>query len=1369
MDNLKDKNIKSKALEVNLAETRNIQIEIPEEYQLLLSFSEKYWGIHQRTKEFINEFLHPYSNKKDVIELLIDLSISNFWIYKDCKEKSKILNTYLDIYNQLLGEDINTALSKQLVFNYIEFYKKNKEVFASNNKAEIQFLNILEKHLNKNAFAYICNINHFIQCLSLFKQKKESNKKAHTLLKTIIHKNITFWKESSKIENWFEQNHYKMAENYSSIIHELGKDFFEKYLVLLDNAKNWEELTKSTFGFSEIVDLFREKTERFKKVTEQFSYLFYLIHLPGMYYHRNYLLIDLNQAIKRISTELDEEQSVESMDELFILFSDLKNSHTDIILDTILTLGKEIINTKNTFLIHYYEKKIIRFGFINPGTTYLTDNWELKVNPNHIKNIRVWLEIIEYNPELMKNLLSALIINLRIGGIFIFDTDLFQKDITQLLNAKISPIYKQVKQLTRIFPVYFNEIGAEGLLREVSTKIDEISQRNDKLIHFLRKQIHTEGNNSHIEITASIFYFWHDLKKEKLKEILPNNVYQSIDIDSSWVQGVHEVIIDLCSSNNITKEQLLELGKEELKKMISKLSHPNKNDVERVELIIELYQILKEKYSFKVQNIINVLQHYNFFEDKKTKELEEHLYKNDNIAALKLIFSFMVELNQIIFDEKTSKGWESIYHKRHVAFGIPSMYGEYHEKKFEALGLTFRLENIASNLINKIISKIKIDYFTAKTLKDIYSVIELLRQGLYLDGIYDQGFDSKLKMFQYSLNSKSFTIKQYINIFQFMQVSMKEIINKYFTRPYDRLLHVILPQYFNDDMNKNEDELKKGITKESEMFYRELLSSAFIIQAFDNFIGSILHNLRSMVSKLSDEEIQSIMSYDSDFVFSPLYEETSSIDNQVFLGSKAYYLKNLYLNKYPVPPGFVITTEVFRRVNSIIKLPPLNNEMDKIIKQQISHLEKITNLSFGDAEKPLLISVRSGAAISLPGAMNTFLNVGLNDSITEQLSKKDNYAWTSWDCYRRLIQSWGMSYGLERNDFDQIILDYKKKHGVIQKINFSPDIMKKIAFTYKELLLDNKIHFETEPFLQLKQAIISVFNSWYTSRAKAYRKHMQIAEEWGTAVIVQQMVFGNLHYESGSGVVFTHDNQDNISGVNLTGDFSFLSQGEDIVAGLINTLPISERQRKKYYKKAQVSLESAFPEIYNKLKEIAIELIEVHGYGHQEIEFTFETNKSEDLYILQTRDMSIQKQNQIEIFANTNDKMHLLAYGTGIGNKVLNGAIVFDKSDIDKLHKKNLKANAILVRPDTVPDDIELIFKSQGLLTSKGGASSHAAVTAEALGKICVVNCADMLVYEDEKKCIINNETLFALDLIAIDGQNGSVYKGNYKTTIQEF
>lgn len=1363
-----DKPIKSKALEANLAQTRNVEITIPEKYVWFLSLSENYWGIHQRTKEFISELYHPYSNRKEVIDLLINLSISSFWIYKEIKEREKVLDIFLEIFDSLFQEDLPEELSKKLIFSFLDFFKKNYQIISQYEKTEKRFLDILEKNLKKNRFAYISNISYFIKTIELLAVKEKSATAARSFMRKLIKQNIEFWDTTTNIEAWYENNKEKMSTDYTDSIKALGKGFFEKYYTALEKAEDWDSLIKSTFSFSDIIDVFRKKTDDFKKPTEQFSYLFYLIHLPGMLYHRNYLLIDLNTAIKRISHELDEKQSMQSIDELFSLFTDFKESHTDLILDSILTLGKEIINTGNTFLIHYFEKEIIKFGFINPGVRYLTDNWELKVNPNHVKNIRVWLDIIEYNPEMMKDLLSALIINLRVGGIFIFDTDLFQKDVTKLLNANISPIYKQIKQLTRIFPVYFNEIGAEGLLRDVSTQIDEVSRRNDKLIHFLRKQIHTEGNNSHIQITSDIIHFWYDLNKKRLKGFLPKNVYDAVDVDSIWVKGVHELLQKICSLKKISISGLLSVNKDKITDILSEVAHDNKNDIKRVRLIIELYQILNEKYSFKVQDIIAVLKHFHFIDKEEIEKLETSLLENNDLEALKLIYSIMVQLNQIIFDEKISEGWESIYYKRHVAYGIPSMYGEYHEKKFEALGLTFRMESIASILINKIISKIKIDYFTAKTLKDIFSVIQLLREGLYLDGIYDQGFDSRLKMFQYSLTSKSFTIKQYINIFQFMEVSIKEIISKYFIRPYDKLMHIIIPQYLPKE-EKNSDTIKKKIIRKSEIFYRELLSSAFIIQSFDHFIGEILHNLRNMVSKLSDEEIQSIMSYDSDFVLSPIYLETPSIDNQVFLGSKAYYLKNLYLNNYPVPPGFVITTEVFRRVNSIIKLSPLNAEMDNLIKHYLSELESISGLEYGNAGKPLLLSVRSGAAISLPGAMNTFLNVGLNDEITEKLSKRENYGWTSWDCYRRLLQTWGMSYGLDRNDFDQIIIDYKKKYNITQKVDFPPHVMKEIAFTYKKLLTDNNIAFEEDPFLQLKQAIISVFNSWFMPRAKAYREHMQIANEWGTAVIVQQMVFGNLHYESGSGVIFTHDNQDNVPGISLTGDFSFVSQGEDIVSGLVNPLPISERQRKKFYKNADISLESVFPEIFSKLNQIAHELIEVHGYGHQEIEFTFETAKPEDLYILQTREMSILKQNKMEVFAETTHKKEKLATGIGIGNKVLNGAIVFDKEDLEVLKKKFPGQNAVLVRPDTVPDDIELIFESEGLLTSKGGATSHAAVTAEALGKICVVNCADMLVYENEKKCIINETTLYAFDLIAIDGNNGIVYKGNYQTKIQEF
>jgi len=402
-----------------------------------------------------------------------------------------------------------------------------------------------------------------------------------------------------------------------------------------------------------------------------------------------------------------------------------------------------------------------------------------------------------------------------------------------------------------------------------------------------------------------------------------------------------------------------------------------------------------------------------------------------------------------------------------------------------------------------------------------------------------------------------------------------------------------------------------------------------------------------MTSDLSRSDTQSMMSYVPDKIFSPLYVKTPAMDNQIFLGSKAFYLKKLYLWNYPVPPGFVITTEVFRILNSINKLPSLNNEFDDLIKFHISKLERISKLKFGDPKKPLLLSVRSGSTISMPGIMNTFLNVGLNDEITESLSKQKNYGWTSWDCYRRLIQTWGMSFGLERNDFDQIMVDYKKQYKVSKKIDFPPQTMREITYAYKKLLIDHGIHFESDPLLQIKQAIMSVFNSWNLSRAKAYREHMQVADEWGTAVMIQKMVFGNLHRESGSGVLFTHDTQDNVSGIKIVGDFSFLSQGEDIVAGLVNTLPISESQRLKYYRDSPFSLESVYPKIFNRLNKISQELIEIHDFGHQEIEFTFETSEPEDLYILQTRDMKIIKTENIKIFACPPKEM--IRVGCGIG------------------------------------------------------------------------------------------------------------------------
>jgi len=1362
-----NKIINSKALEDNLAKTRDIEVIIPQDHLWFLTLSENYWGIHKRVKEFFKEFHHPYSNRKEVIELLNKILISDFWIYKDEKQFEKVIKIFFKIFEDLLREKLANELSKQIVFIYLNFFSKNLDLILNNKSLALKYINILDRNFADVYFHYLSNIGYFTKSLESAVSNPELTEPILKFMRKLIRKNIDFWQHTTNIEKWYQDNKTKMSKDYMAEIKTLGQNFFRSYNHKLKKAETWQQLCESVFTFSDIIEALRKKTDIFKKVTEKFSYIFYLLHLPGMVYHRNYLLIDLNRAIKSISNELNEEKCINSIDELFSLFSDFKTSHINLILDSLLTLGKEIINTKNENLIHYYEEKMINFGFVAGGVTYSADKWTLKVDPNHVKNIRIWLEIIEYDPEMMQQLLSALIINLYIGGIFIFDTDLFQRDVTRLLNSKISPIYKRVKQLTRIFPVYFNEIGAEGVLRDVTTKIDEISQRNDKLIHFLRKQTHTEGNNSHIQITFKIIQFWYDLNLVRLKGIIPQNVIDTINIESVWVKGVHKVLNQVCKTSNCSLKQLLMKDIQTVEGFLSKVKHNRKNDIKRVRLIIELYQLLKEKYSFETNNIIEILKRHGFIDKSDIEKLEKCLSNQEDIETLNAIYEIMVKLNQIIFDPVVSKGWENIYHKRHIAYGIPSMYGEYHEKKFEALGVTFRLERIASTILSRIISNINIDYFTARNLKNIYRILDLLKKGLSLDGINDQGFDSNLKMFKYSLTSGGFTIRQYINIFQFMESSIKEIINKYFTRPYNKLLNIIIPQYINFDKKIDDDKKKKIIAQKSEIFYRQLLSSAFLVQIFDNFIGKILNNLRNMVNDLSDDEINKIMNYDPDRILSPLWVNTEAMDNQIFLGSKAFYLKKLYQWNYPVPPGFVITTEVFNVLNLMDKLSSLNKEIDKLLKSHISKLEQISGLKYGDPQKPLLLSVRSGSTISMPGIMNTFLNVGMNDEITENLSKQENFGWTSWDCYRRLLQTWGMAYGLDRNEFDQIIIDYKTKYKVSKKIDFEPKIMREIAYSYKKLLIDNGIQFESDPFLQIKRAVISVFQSWNTQRAQHYREYMHVAEEWGTAVIIQKMVLGNIHRESGSGVLFTHDVLDNVTGINIVGDFSFLSQGEDIVAGLVNPLPISERQRLKYYQNSPFSLESAFPKIFNKLEEISRELTEVHGFGYQEIEFTFETSEPKDLYILQTRDMKAIKRDKKKVFASRPHDMKRVGCGIGIGNEVLNGAVIFDNNDLKELKKQNPRQNAVLVRPDTVPDDIEIIFECEGLLTGRGGTTSHAAVTAANLGKICIVNCDNMVVHEKEKKCIINGNTFHTFDPIAIDGSNGIIYSGNYPITIR--
>ena len=262
--------------------------------------------------------------------------------------------------------------------------------------------------------------------------------------------------------------------------------------------------------------------------------------------------------------------------------------------------------------------------------------------------------------------------------------------------------------------------------------------------------------------------------------------------------------------------------------------------------------------------------------------------------------------------------------------------------------------------------------------------------------------------------------------------------------------------------------------------------------------------------------------------------------------------------------------------------------------------------------------------------MQSILNVGINEKIAEGLSKKPDFAWAAWDSFRRFLQSYGMLRGLDRNFFDSIIDTFKQKYGVSRKIQFAPDQMKQVALAYQQALEEKGIKVPDRPADQLQDAILQVIASWNSEQARIYRRQMHVSDEWGTAVIVQAMIFGNLNDQSGSGVIFTRDPKESSPGINLYGDFIFGVQGDDIVSGLVSTYPISERQRLTERKDTLISLEANFPEIYEELVHLSEKLIYDKRFNHQEIEFTFENATREGLYILQTRDMVQRETHKLE-------------------------------------------------------------------------------------------------------------------------------------------
>ena len=507
------------------------------------------------------------------------------------------------------------------------------------------------------------------------------------------------------------------------------------------------------------------------------------------------------------------------------------------------------------------------------------------------------------------------------------------------------------------------------------------------------------------------------------------------------------------------------------------------------------------------------------------------------------------------------------------------------------------------------------------------------------------------------------------------------------------------------------------------------------------------------------------------------------------LGGKGANLSEMGRIGLPVPPGFTISTNVCELFYKSKK--KLSSQIINQIKSELKIIEKGVKKKFGDLNNPLLLSVRSGARVSMPGMMDTILNLGLNDKTVISLSKKTSNGRFAKDSYRRFIQMYSnVVMGVESHYFEELIENYKLTKGVLLDTELDESDWDGLIGDFKKIVKEKtKKDFPQDVYEQLFGAISAVFLSWESNRAKIYRKLNQIPSEWGTAVNVQSMVFGNMGNNCATGVVFTRNPSDGSN--NIYGEYLINAQGEDVVAGTRTPQYITKKARKDANVK-DASMEESMPKVYKLLEKI-LKKLENHYKDMQDVEFTVENNK---LWILQTRSgkrtsksavkiavdmvkekLILKKQAILRVDPNSLDtllhptldeksEIKVIANGLPASPGAASGKVVFTSEEAERLN--SMMQDTILVRTETSPEDIQGMHAAKGILTARGGMTSHAAVVARGMGRPCVSGSSEINIDYEKKIFKTSDLEIKEGDIITIDGSSGRIILGNVPTVKPE-
>ncbi len=1360
------------AFEANLARTA-VEVPIPAEHRPLLEITERWRGVHDATEALLREVHHPHPGWAQTLADLHRRAMGDFHYLSGHPRGAEAIAIICDLYVAIIRDARPRNVREDAVrrwLAYLEYVARQSRADAERNGAVIaESLLRLEAVLREAPDLVHPASGGLRRLTETLAQAPAGSlrrvaRAAGAVLLAALDRLYERWLAREDPASWLAQIGAPAPgeETPHPVTHTDLRRMRERLRRLAEDPFPVEGVPSELVGLPDDRSIIRSYLvpppafdgSPAEVAMTRIRWLLRVLERPELAPAHETALRDVKRTCSEVLANAGGAAPRDVIHRVFALVRDHPFPRRTTVLELIQGLGQEVLAGSDPELVDALVDEVLAADFEYPGFRGFTEEWDVRVNPDHVAALRTHLRIIATDPVAARPILAALVAHLHFGGVSITDSALFQRDVSSFLAADIRPVYVQVKHLLRLLPVYFSEIGAEGELRAVSTRIDEALQRRDPLCNFLRKQSHVECNPHLIDFVEEIARFWATGERGPLAAYVPWSLYEALDADDPSTAGVHTAFAELTRQTG-SVEGIFALELDDLRARLAAIPGTDATDRERAELLVRVWREIRRKYALEGSDIVPRLRAFLRVDGTLVSGLEESLRTGADADALDHALSVLERLQEIVLRRGETAAQEDIYYKRHIAAGIPSMYGSYREERLDAMGLTFRLQSLTGTLMDRVMAPDALPADRPDRLREVAGRLRRLHRALRIDGFRAQGIAHGLAMLDEALDRPATSPGQLLDIFRILSHNLESTIRSRILDVYDGPSHRVVGRMLERGILPG-GWGEEAVLRHSEAFLRELIAGSLGLQRFDAVVGRTIGELRDDVHPAAPVLAARTAVEDA---LVPLMSAPESL-GAVALGKKASMLRHLARIGMRVPDGFVLTTDVFGMRDELRRSGGARARLERAVRAQVRRLEERAGARFGDPRNPLLLSVRGGAPLSMPGMLATYLNVGLSASVMPGFAARRG-EWAAWDADRRFVQSWGMGHGLERDRFDELIAAAKRRGGVPRKALLSPADMRRLAGEYRRLVAAAGIPLEDDPVRQLMACIDLVHASWDGPGASLYRRELQIADEWGTAVIVQAMVFGNLGPRSGSGVLLTTDPLRTGDARELSGDFTVQSQGDDVVGGLVATFPITERQRRREARDVDVSLEKDFPAIHAALCEVADSLLERHGMNHQEIEFTFESDRACDLYLLQTRDTVVAPHTVLPAFipGPALDSRRVGA-GIGVSGGALSGRLVHTAEDIADLRARRPEAALILARPDTVPDDVALVLACEGLLTALGGATSHAAVAAKRLGKTCVVGCRGLDVDERHGRSRIGTHLLRTGDVVSISGLDGTVYLG---------